>query len=111
MRTNWIEPEIVSAKAGSGGKRGNDMKFGFRGSRRPSEEVANLEDWSQPSGTESPQPGRGRWSTAFLVMSSALLGATAIAFWNRRTIATMRAQIQDRSERPLPTSLPEDDIY
>lgn len=35
---------------------------------------------------------RGRWSTAFLMAGSAILGATAVAFWNRRTIAKMRVQ-------------------
>jgi hypothetical protein len=43
-------------------------------------------------------PVRGRWSTTFLMAGSALLGATAIAFWNRRTIASMRAQIQSGSQ-------------
>lgn len=44
--------------------------------------------------SDSQAPARGRWSTTFLVVGSALLGATAIAFWNRSTIASMRARIQ-----------------
>ncbi len=45
-------------------------------------------------GSDQPAPGRERWSTTFLIVGSALLGATALAFWNRRTIASLRAQIE-----------------
>ena len=49
---------------------------------------------------DQPAPRR-RWSTAFLIAGSALFGATAIALWNRRTIAHMRAEFQaDRRVRP-----------
>ncbi len=51
---------------------------------------------------------RRRWSTAFLVAGSALLGATAIAFWNRRTIANLRIQLQAQPEQTIP-GVPEDD--
>ncbi len=87
------------------------MKLGFGRNRRASEDYADLENFTQSPAPETDQAGRGRWSTTFLVMSSALLGATAIAFWNRRTISTMRAQIQQRSDHPVPAPLPEDDIY
>lgn len=50
------------------------------------------EDQSEPRPDE-PVPRR-RWSTAFLIAGSALFGATAIALWNRRTIAHMRAEFQ-----------------
>lgn len=40
------------------------------------------------------EAGRSRWSTAFLMVGSALLGATALALWNRRTISNMRAQME-----------------
>ena len=32
------------------------------------------------------------WKTAFLVFGSALLGATAVALWNRRALARIRSQ-------------------
>ena len=47
---------------------------------------------------------RRRWSTAFLMAGSALLGATAIAFWNRRTISHMRSQLQAKEPVPPPSS-------
>jgi hypothetical protein len=47
-----------------------------------------------------PIPSRGRWSTAFLMAGSALLGATAVTFWNRRTIANMRVQILAEAAKP-----------
>jgi hypothetical protein len=49
-----------------------------------------------------PTPSRGRWSTAFLMAGSALLGATAVAFWNRRAIANMRVQILAEAAKPQP---------
>lgn len=42
-------------------------------------------------------PGRGRWSTAFLIVGSALMGATALALWNRRTITNLRTEIDAMS--------------
>jgi hypothetical protein len=45
-------------------------------------------------------PNKGRWSTAFLMAGSALLGATAVAFWNRRTIANMRVQFLAEAAKP-----------
>ncbi len=53
-------------------------------------------NWVEPADLH---PGRERWSTAFLVVGSALVGATALALYNRRTIANMRAQIQAQPER------------
>ena len=51
------------------------------------------------------ESARGRWTTAFLVVGSALLGATAVAFWNRRTIAHLRASLPTEAEHgPLPGS-------
>lgn len=38
------------------------------------------------------------WPTALLVAGTALLGAAALGFWNRRTIASMRKQIGQESE-------------
>lgn len=57
------------------------------------------------------QQGRGRWSTTFLIIGSALAGATALAFWNRRTIANMRAQIQEQSELTGSISAIDEEIY
>ena len=60
--------------------------------------------------TETPS-GRGRWSTAFLMAGSALLGATAVAFWNRRTIATMRVQILAEGAKPQPHLNTDEEIF
>ena len=53
---------------------------------------------------------RRRWSTAFLVAGSALLGATAIAFWNRRTISNLRVQLQTQPEQTIPDVREDDEI-
>ena len=53
--------------------------------------------------------GRGRWSTAFLMAGSALVGATAVAFWNRRTLAKMRVQIL--AEKPQPRANLDEEIF
>ena len=88
------------------------MKFRNRQNRRVAEAVVEFKNPSEEAAWEAREPGRGRWSTAFLMAGSALLGATAIAFWNRRTIATMRAQIQAAPEPSAFSSVPlEDDIY
>lgn len=56
-------------------------------------------------GDTEPEAGRSRWSTAFLMAGSALMGATALALWNRRTITSMRAQIEAMSAvRELPAA-------
>ena len=58
---------------------------------------------------------RGRWSTGFLVVGSALLGATAVAFWNRGTIARLRKYLPSEAEYgSLPASRPvkhDEDIF
>jgi hypothetical protein len=54
---------------------------------------------------------RGRWSTAFLMAGSALLGATAVAFWNRRTIAKMRVQFLAESKAPQPRVNTDEEIF
>jgi hypothetical protein len=59
----------------------------------------------------APPPNRGRWSTAFLMASSALLGATAVAFWNRRTIANMRVQILAEAAKPQPRVNVDEEIF
>ncbi len=61
--------------------------------------------------TNSISFGRSRWSTAFLVVGSALLGATAIAFWNRRTIASMRSQIQSGIVSAVPPRHTDEEIF
>ncbi len=58
-----------------------------------------------------PFPSRGRWSTAFLMAGSALLGATAVAFWNRRTISNMRVQILEEAARPQPRVNTDEEIF
>ncbi len=54
---------------------------------------------------------RGRWSTAFLIAGSAILGATAVAFWNRRTIANMRIQFLAESAQPRPQVRTDEEIF
>ncbi|MHB1673657.1 MAG: hypothetical protein ACYCSP_05345 [Acidobacteriaceae bacterium] len=54
---------------------------------------------------------RGRWSTAFLIAGSALLGATAVAFWNRRTIAKMRIQFPAKSAQSRPQAHADEEIF
>ncbi len=54
---------------------------------------------------------RGRWSTAFLIAGSAILGATAVAFWNRRTIAKMRIQFPAESTQPRPQAHADEEIF
>jgi hypothetical protein len=56
-------------------------------------------------------PSRGRWSTAFLMAGSALLGATAVAFWNRRTIANMRVQFLAEAAKPQPRVNTDEEIF
>jgi hypothetical protein len=56
-------------------------------------------------------PSRGRWSTAFLMAGSALLGATAVAFWNRRTLANMRIQILAEAAKPQPRVNMNEEIF
>jgi hypothetical protein len=61
--------------------------------------------------TDELLPIRGRWSTAFLMVGSALLGATAVAFWNRRTIANMRVQILTETAKPQPRANMDEEIF
>jgi hypothetical protein len=56
-------------------------------------------------------PRRGRWSTAFLIAGSAILGATAVAIWNRRTIANMRTQFLAEPRQPLPQVQTDEEIF
>lgn len=60
------------------------------------------EEQSAPHPVALDEPAlRRRWSTAFLIAGSALFGATAIALWNRRTLAHMRAEFHAmRQTRP-----------
>lgn len=37
-----------------------------------------------------------RWQTAFLMFGSALLGASAVALWNRRVVAELQSQAPAR---------------
>lgn len=53
-------------------------------------------------------PSARRWSTVFLVTGSALLGATAIAFLNRRTIASLRSRLS--SGQPIRSARTDDEI-
>lgn len=78
------------------------------------------EDARQAAGLVEPLPGRvenssaqgrQRWSTAFLVVGSALFGATALALWNRRTIANLRSQIESRGTPALTEKSRDQEIF
>ncbi len=85
----------------------------FRRSRKPevAEEAWKPEDESPELEPSPREMGRGRWSTAFLIVGSALMGATALALWNRRMIETMRAQIQAQSKLAVPPYSTDDEIF
>lgn len=55
------------------------------------------------------------WSTGLLMIGSALVGATAVAVWNRRTITEMRTHLELSSggNRELASDKPAtpDDIF
>jgi hypothetical protein len=83
------------------------MKFRMNRNRPVIVETAIREDeLVQDSGAD---PGRKGWSTAFLIAGSALMGATALAFWNRRTIAGLRSQIEAMSSQTTLPAPPIDD--
>ncbi len=88
------------------------MKFRSGNAQENPQEIWEAEedlssDW-QEVGKESK---RGPWSTAFLMAGSALMGATALALWNRRTIATMRKQIRTGEDAKGPASMSEEEIF
>ncbi len=85
----------------------------FRRNRTPasSAETVKPEQEFQELASGPGGSARGRWSTGFLMVGSALVGATALALWNRRTIATMRAQIQATSERAVPSISADEEIF
>ena len=60
---------------------------------------------------EKASPKRGRWSTAFLVAGSAMLGATAVALWNRRTIANMRVRVLAEPADAKPGTRTDEEIF
>lgn len=80
------------------------MKLSRNHDRQDGERIAAVPPIETPS-------TRGRWSTAFLMAGSALLGATAVAFWNRRTIANMRVQILAESGKPLARANTDEEIF
>lgn len=57
--------------------------------------------------TES-ETGSGKWPAALLIAGTALLGAAAVAFWNRRTIGAMRSRLKEDSELPVTVSANEE---
>jgi|GEM_PF-6652683 len=81
------------------------MKFRIRRANPASEAPADPMEESLDLAREPVEREELRWSTALLMVGSALLGATAIAFWNRRTIADLRDQMQ----RAIPTHAPPTD--
>ena len=87
------------------------MKFRDRKIVADPESPIELTDEVLALDTNSIPSGRSRWSTAFLVVGSALLGATAIAFWNRRTIANMRSHIQSGIVPTTPPRHTDEEIF
>lgn len=79
------------------------MKFRNSRNRQAVTDVAALLE-EEFAAMPTEEAARGRWSTAFLVVGSALMGATALALWNRRTITSMRAQIEAMSGTGAPPS-------
>ncbi|MES2222270.1 MAG: hypothetical protein V4587_15045 [Acidobacteriota bacterium] len=73
-------------------------------------DIERHEPLAEAPTTETPSVP-GQWSTAFLMAGSALLGATAVAFWNRRTIAYMRVQILAEAAKPRPHLNTDEEIF
>jgi len=63
-------------------------------SKVPKQQDGRIERIGKANKRELADPPASRWSTALLMMSSALLGATAVAVWNRRTITQLRNQFE-----------------
>lgn len=63
----------------------------------------------QSQRAQSPSDGHAgsAWSTALLMVGSALVGATAVAVWNRQTIADMRRQLDLEAGPRTSPSAPE----
>jgi LPXTG-motif cell wall-anchored protein len=55
----------------------------------------------QKENQKDPSTGSA-WSTALLMVGSALVGATAVAVWNRRTITEMRNHLLLNSGQETP---------
>lgn len=56
---------------------------------------------------------RGHWSTPLLIAGSALVGATAVALWNWRTIVSLQTELARHSESEAgnPSALLDEDIF
>ena len=62
---------------------------GVTDAKEHSQEVSVTQDAVD---AEQATAGKSTWKTALLVGGSALLGATALALWNRRTLAKLQAE-------------------
>lgn len=51
------------------------------------------------SGEPGASKGRRHWSTPLLMAGSALLGASAVAIWNWRTIVSLQNELASQSSR------------
>lgn len=73
---------------------------GDRGSRKwdSSDRDSNDRD-SGGSGEPGASKGRRHWSTPLLMAGSALLGASAVAIWNWRTIVSLQNELASHSSR------------
>ena len=87
------------------------MKFRVRRATAVPEIDADPMEESLALARENPGREDGRWSTALLMVGSALVGATAIAFWNRKTIAEMRTHMQAAAGKSTPAKPPEEDTF
>lgn len=70
------------------------MKFPKFSPQQSRPAQANLSLQTPPANPASDQRTGSAWSTALLMIGSALVGATAVAVWNRSTIAEMRSHLE-----------------
>jgi hypothetical protein len=59
--------------------------------------------------TREEPPSARRLRTGLLLIGSAIFGGIAVAFWNRRTLAKMQGQSQEKV--PHPRQIDENAIY
>lgn len=70
------------------------MKFPKFLYRRPSETQASQDPADVNMSPQQESRAGSAWSTGLLMIGSALVGATAVAVWNRRTITEMRTYLE-----------------
>lgn len=75
----------------------------WKGDRESRKWDSNDRDSNDRDSGESGEPGaskgRRHWSTPLLMAGSALLGASAVAIWNWRTIVSLQNELASQSSR------------